>query len=245
MLRLKDIVVVRDKKTILQVNDLHLAEGERLAVIGPNGAGKSTLLKTLALLEIPTTGEVFFRGEKVTGKNSLAFRRRMAVVFQEPLLLNTTVFNNVAQGMHFRGIDAAERKRRVDYWLDRFKILALRNRKPLNLSGGEAQRVSLARAFVLEPEVIFLDEPFSALDFSTRLELLEDLGLQLADTGANIVFVTHDLNEIPYLTDNVAVIDEGVVVYKGGLKSLLAGEVKVLTVQRLLQPFKKSRLLSV
>ncbi len=245
MLGLKDIVVVRDKKTILQINDLRLAEGERLAVIGPNGAGKSTLLKALALLEVPTTGEVFFRGEKVTGKNSLAFRRRMAVVFQEPLLLNTTVFNNVAQGMYFRGIDAAEKKRRVDYWLDRFKISALCNRKPLNLSGGEAQRVSLARAFVLEPEVVFLDEPFSALDFSTRLELLEDLGAQLADTGATIVFVTHDLNEIPYLTDNVAVIDEGLIVYKGGLESLLMGEVKVPAVQRLLRPFKKSRLLPV
>jgi tungstate transport system ATP-binding protein len=243
MLSLKDITLVKDKKTSLWVNDFHLAQGERLAVIGPNGAGKSTFLKVLALLETPTTGEVFFRGEKVTGKNSLAFRRRMAVVFQESLLLNTTVFNNVAQGMHFRGIAGDQRQRRVDYWLERFGIAALRHRKPLHLSGGEAQRVSLARAFVLEPEVIFLDEPFSALDFSTRLELLEDLGEQLADTGATVVFVTHDFNEIPYLTDNVAVIDEGNIVYKGGLKGLLAGDVTVPAVRRLLRPFKKSGLM--
>ncbi|AGL03088.1 ABC transporter ATP-binding protein [Desulfoscipio gibsoniae] len=240
MLTLKDIVVVRDKKTILQIGDFRLEEGERLAVIGPNGAGKSTFLKVLALLETPTAGEIFFRGDKVTGQNSLTFRRRMAVVFQEPLLLNTTVFNNVAQGMHFRGIAGVDRQRRVDYWLDRFGITALRNRKPLHLSGGEAQRVSLARAFVLEPEVIFLDEPFSALDFSTRLELLEDLGTQLANTGSTTVFVTHDFNEIPYLTDNVAVIDAGAIVYKGGLKSLLAGEVAVPAVQRFLRPFKMS-----
>ncbi|KAF1084252.1 Fe(3+) ions import ATP-binding protein FbpC [Sporotomaculum syntrophicum] len=242
MIRLKDIVLVRDKKTILQVKDFHLAEGERLAVIGPNGSGKSTLVKVLALLEPPTSGEVFFRGEKVTSKNNLAIRRRMAVVFQEPLLLNITVFNNVAQGMRFRGIDAEEIQRRVEYWLDRFGITALRNRKPLNLSGGEAQRVSLARAFALEPEVIFMDEPFSALDFYTRMELLESLGARLAETGATTVFVTHDINEIPYLTDNVAAIDGGMIAYKGRLDSLLAGEVATPSVQRLLQPFKKSML---
>lgn len=243
MLALKNVVLAKDKKTILRIDDFHLKKGERLAVIGPNGAGKSTFLKVLALLETPTSGEVFFRGEKVTGKNNLAFRRRMAVVFQEPLLLNTTVFNNVAQGMYFRSIAGVQRQRRVDYWLERFGITALRHRKPLHLSGGEAQRVSLARAFVLEPEVVFLDEPFSALDFSTRLELLEELGTLLANTGVTTVFVTHDFNEIPYLTDKVAVIDQGHMVYKGGLKELLAGEVTVPAVQRLLEPFKRSGLI--
>jgi len=243
MLRLKDIVLVRDKKTILQVEDFHVAQGERLAVIGPNGSGKSTLVKVLALLEPPTSGEIFFRGEKVTGRNSLATRKRMAVVFQEPLLLNTTVYNNVVQGMHFRGIDAAERERRADYWLDWFSVAAVRNRKPLHLSGGEAQRVSLARAFALEPEVVFMDEPFSALDLATRLELLEGLGKQLADTGATIVFVTHDFREIPYLADKVAIIDGGAIAYKGPLDNLLEAEFTTPTVQRLLRPFKDKRLL--
>jgi len=243
MLRLKDIVLVRDKKTILQVEDFHVAQGERLAVIGPNGSGKSTLVKVLALLEPPTSGEIFFRGEKVTGRNSLATRKRMAVVFQEPLLLNTTVYNNVVQGMHFRGIDAAERERRADYWLDWFSVAAVRNRKPLHLSGGEAQRVSLARAFALEPEVVFMDEPFSALDLATRLELLESLSKQLAATGTTIVFVTHDFKEIPYLADNVAVIDGGVIAYKGPLDSLLEAEITAPSVQRLLRPFKDKRLL--
>ncbi|SFQ95519.1 energy-coupling factor ABC transporter ATP-binding protein [Desulfoscipio geothermicus] len=241
MLRLKDILVVRDKKPILRVNDLGLAQGERLAVIGPNGAGKSTFLKVLALLEQPTAGEIFFRGERVTAKNLLAFRRRMAVVFQEPLLLNTTVFDNVAQGLKFRGVSGSEAERRVDYWLDRLGIAELRHRRPLHLSGGEAQRVSLARAFVLEPEIIFLDEPFSALDFPTRIDLLEELGALLANTGATAVFVTHDFNEIPHLTDNVAVIDRGQPVYKGALKEILAGKVTLPVVRHLLRPLQKSR----
>lgn len=241
MLRLKDLLLVKDKKIIIKVDDFQLAKGERLAVIGPNGAGKSTLLKVLALLEEPTEGAVFFRGERVTGKNILEFRRRMAVVFQEPLLLNTTVFNNVAQGLNFRGVIGTEVNRRVDYWLERLGISELRSRKPLHLSGGEAQRVSLARAFVLEPEVIFLDEPFSALDFPTRIDLIEELGTLLSGTRTTAVFVTHDFNEIPYLTNRVAVMDRGIMVQEGGLQEILNGEKVDPVVQYLLRPLQRSK----
>ncbi|MBF7084658.1 ABC transporter ATP-binding protein [Desulfallas sp. Bu1-1] len=242
MLKLKNVVLVRDKKTILHIDDFQLAEGEMLAVIGPNGAGKSTLLKVLALLEEPTEGEIFFRGERVTGKNALSIRRRMAVVFQEPLLLNTTVFNNVAQGLKFRGVAGPEIERRVNYWLERLGISGLRNRTPLHLSGGEAQRVGLARAFVLEPEVIFLDEPFSALDFPTRVDLLEQLSELLANTGTTAVFVTHDFTEIPYLTGNVAVVDGGTVVYRGKLKEIMKEAASIPVIKHLLKPLQKSML---
>lgn len=240
-MRLQDLLLARGGQTILRVKEFRLAEGERLAVIGPNGAGKSTLLKVLALLERPTTGAVFFRGVKVTAKNALAFRRRMAVVFQEPLLLNTTVFNNVAQGLKFRGIDGAELQRRVDYWLERLSITGLRSRTPLHLSGGEAQRVNLARAFVLEPEIIFLDEPFSALDFPTRFNLLEELGELLVKTGTAAVFVTHDFTEIPFLTDNVAVMDRGEVVCRGKLWEVKESGTSIPAVRHLLRPLNMSR----
>lgn len=240
MLAVKDVVLVRGKKTILKVNDFRLQQGERLAVIGPNGAGKSTLLKVLALLEKPTAGSVFFRDERVARGNTLSFRRRMAVVFQEPLLLNTTVYNNVAQGLKFRGVDRDEIQRRVSHWLERLGITELRNRTPLHLSGGEAQRVNLARAFVLEPEVIFLDEPFTALDFPTRVDLLEKLGELLTNTATTALFVTHDFMEIPHITDNVAVIDSGTVVYRGGIREIIQGKVAVPAVRRLLHPYQKS-----
>lgn len=243
MLEVKDIVLNRAGKNILRIDRFGIKEGERVALIGPNGAGKSTLLKVLALLEKPAAGSIFFRGQRVTGTNTLAVRRRMAVVFQEPLLLNTSVYNNVAQGLKFRGLSRVDTERRVNHWLDRLGINPLRHRTPLYLSGGEAQRVNLARAFVLDPEVLFLDEPFSALDFPTRVDLLEQLGELLVNTRTTAVFVTHDFTEIPYLTDHVAVIDGGSVVYEGGIKDILRGGVTVPAVQHLLGPYKKSALM--
>lgn len=242
MIAVQDLRLVKEKKTILQVDKFQLAQGKTHAFIGPNGAGKSTLLKVLALLDKPTGGAVFFKGQPVTGKNALAIRRRMAVVFQESLLLNTTVFDNVALGLKLRGVKASEINSRVDYWLDRLGIAGLRKRTPVYLSGGEAQRVSLARAFVLEPEVIFLDEPFSALDFPTRIDLLEELGQLLQNTGATAVFVTHDFNEIPYLTDTVVVIDQGVIIYHGQLREILEGRVQNKAVQHLLRHFHRIEL---
>lgn len=243
MLTVKDLILIRNQKTILQVDEFRLNQGDRVAIIGPNGAGKSTFLKTMALLEKPTSGAVFFHEQLVDNSNILSFRRRMAVVFQEPLLLNTTVYNNVAQGLKFRGVSKADINRRVDHWLEKLGITGLSKRTPLHLSGGEAQRVNLARAFVLEPEVIFLDEPFSALDFPTRVDLLEKLGELLTNTATTAVFVTHDFMEIPYLTNNVAVIDGGSVVYRGGVREIMDGSVAVPVVQHLLRPYQKSAIM--
>ncbi|SFG83989.1 tungstate transport system ATP-binding protein [Desulfotomaculum arcticum] len=239
MISVENLELVKEKRTILQIEKFELKQGKTQAIIGPNGAGKSTFLKVMALLEQPTRGKVFFAGREVTKKNMIAFRRRMAVVFQEPLLLNTTVFNNVALGLKLRGIRGDKLTQRVDHWLERLNISDLRDRKPVYLSGGEAQRVSLARAFALEPEVVFLDEPFSALDFPTRINLLEDLGHLLGNSGVTAMFVTHDFNEIPYLTNDVVVIDRGKLVFEGLLKKLLAEGVQNDTVQHLLSPFKK------
>lgn len=232
--------MIRGNKTILQIDGFRLNKGERLALIGPNGAGKSTLLKTLALLEKPSAGAVLFRDEQVTESNTLSFRRRMAVVFQEPLLLNTSVYNNVAQGLKFRGIGRKAIDERVNHWLERLEISNLRDRTPLNLSGGEAQRVNLARAFVLDPDVLFLDEPFSALDFPTKIDLLEQLGELLITTKTTALFVTHDFMEIPYLTDKVAVIDSGSVIYRGEARDILNHKVEIKAVKRLLEPYQKA-----
>ncbi|WP_027365785.1 energy-coupling factor ABC transporter ATP-binding protein [Desulfotruncus alcoholivorax] len=239
MISVENLELVKEKRTILQIEKFKLKQGKTQAIIGPNGAGKSTFLKVMALLEQPTKGKIFFTGTEVTKKNMLSFRRRMAVVFQEPLLLNTTVFNNVALGLKLRGLRGEKLSQRVEQWLERLNIGDLRNRKPVYLSGGEAQRVSLARAFALEPEVIFLDEPFSALDFATRISLLEDLGHLLANSGVTAMFVTHDFNEIPYLTGDVVVLDRGKLIFDGLLKELLEDKVQNDTIKHLLSPFKK------
>ena len=207
-LGVRGVLVERAGRRILAVEELDVFVGEVLAVVGPNGAGKSTLIHVLALLEQPSAGDVLFDGRPVR-EGHLSYRRRMAVVFQEPLLLDATVESNVGSGLALRGVPRAERARRVRRWLERFGIEALARRSARTLSGGEAQRVSLARALALEPEVLLLDEPFASLDEPTRHALIDDLDRALAETGTATVFVSHDRAEALRLGDRVAVIMDG------------------------------------
>ena len=207
-LSLRDVAVRRRDREVIRVVELDVVEGEVLAVIGPNGAGKSTLLQVMGLLLRPARGEVLFEGRPVRGRE-LALRRRMAVMLQEPLLLRRSVAENVEIGLGLRGVPRGERKARVERWLRRFGVAHLAGRSARKLSGGEAHRVSLARAFALEPEVLLLDEPFSALDQPTREALLEELAQVLRETGITTVFVTHDRNEALRLGTRVAVIVAG------------------------------------
>ena len=205
---LRDVVVRRRKMEVLRVPSLDVNEGEVLAVIGPNGAGKTTLLQVLALLDRPAGGEVLYDGAPVHGRG-LSIRRSMALMMQDPLLLRRSVAENVATGLRLRGVSRSERKARIDRWLERFGVRHLAQRSAHKISGGEAHRVSLARAFALEPEVLLLDEPFAALDQPTRETLLDELAGALGETGLTTVFVTHDRSEALRLGDRVAVIVDG------------------------------------
>ena len=206
---LHGIQVAHAGRTVLSVPELAVEAGQVLAVIGPNGAGKSTLLRVMGLLETPTAGSVRFQGERVSPADGLAIRRRMASVFQDPLLTDATVGDNVALGLRFRGVDRERVAPRVAEWLEQLGIAPLASRQARTLSGGEAQRTALARALVLEPELLLLDEPFSALDQPTREALIEDLGRILRRRRATAVLVTHDRGEAQALGDRVAVMLEG------------------------------------
>ncbi|HNT26106.1 MAG TPA: ABC transporter ATP-binding protein [Anaerolineales bacterium] len=206
---IQNLGVQRGGQTVLSVPALSVKEGEVLAVIGPNGAGKSTLLLTLAGLLPHSRGQISFRGQPLASLDDLAYRRRIGLVMQEPLLLDDSVFNNIAAGLRFRHVPRPEITRRVEHWLARLGVAHLHRRPARKLSGGEAQRVSLARAFVLEPELLLLDEPFSALDTPTRTHLLEDLQALLKETGLTAAFITHDLDEALLLGERVAVLIGG------------------------------------
>jgi tungstate transport system ATP-binding protein len=220
-LGVRAVQVERGGTPILAVEQLDVFPGEVLAVVGPNGAGKSTLIHVLALLERPSSGDVLFDGEPVRN-GLLSYRRRMAVVFQEPLLLDATVESNVGSGLVLRGVSHAERASRVQRWLERFGIESLARRSARTLSGGEAQRVSLARALTLEPEVLLLDEPFAALDEPTRHALIDDLDRALTDTDTAAVFVTHDRSEALRLGDRLAVLIGGRVRQTGAPSQVFA-----------------------
>jgi ABC-type sugar transport system ATPase subunit len=210
VVEVRDLVVRRGRRTVLDVPALAIRRGEILTVIGPNGAGKSTLAGALALLERPAGGTVLLDGRPVDwGRGLLAARRRLAVVFQEPLLLDMTVRDNVGLGLRLRGVGRAERDGRVREWLARLGIAHLADRPARALSGGEAQRASLARALVLDPELLVLDEPFAALDPPTREALAVDLVPILRERGTTTVLVTHDRDEAFGIGDRVAVVVAG------------------------------------
>jgi tungstate transport system ATP-binding protein len=213
-LSLRDLEVRAGGVTVLRVPQLDIQPGEVLALLGPNGSGKSTLIHSLALLHRPTAGTISFGGETVARRSDhTALRRRMGVVFQEPFLMNTTVARNVASGLVFRG--ASDVDARVKGALELFRIPHLADRSARKLSGGEAARVSLARAFVLEPDVMMLDEPFSPLDPPTRNALLEEVEQIIRRTGVTTVMATHDGSEALRLADRIAVMREGSIVQIG------------------------------
>ena len=224
LLESRELSLSRGKREVLHGISVALGEGEILALIGPNGAGKSTLLQALAGLLPYNRGEIFFKGRSV--KNLLSYRRKLAVVFQDPLLVDATVWENVILGLRYRNMGKKEINRLVNEWLERLGISALAKRKARELSGGESQRVSIARALVLKPEILFLDEPFANLDVLTRQRIREELGVILKEEKITAVMVTHDFEELPMFANRVAAIEEGCVVQNGGVEEILNAPVK-------------------
>ncbi len=222
LLEVRELAVHRGRTPVLDIPSLRVGPGEVLALIGPNGAGKSTLLLTLAALLKPAAGTLAFHGEVLDSEaKRQAYRRRVTMVFQDPLLFDTTVRENIAAGLRLHGVRAEERQQRVEATAAQFGIAELLDRSARHLSGGEAQRTALARAFALRPELLLLDEPFSALDPPTRGGLLEDLGRILADTGTSALLATHDQAEASRLASRLAVMKGGRILQAGDLQQVM------------------------
>jgi NitT/TauT family transport system ATP-binding protein len=185
--------------------DLSVEPGEVVALIGPNGSGKSTLLRVIAGLLRPDRGEVRLDGELIDGPDS-----RVGLVFQEPRLLPwRTVAGNVGYPLELEGVPRAHRDRRVGQLLSQVGLGGAAGAIPSQLSGGMRQRAALARTLALEPEVLLLDEPFSALDELTRERLNLDLLSLTARTPTAVIVVTHSVHEAIFLADRVVVLAGG------------------------------------
>ncbi len=209
LITIRNLLIKRNNRDALRVDSLDIQRGETLAVVGPNGAGKSTLLLALAHLLKPASGEIKYGGKYLREWDDLEYRRKIAFVFQDPLLMDMPVEDNVALGLKFRGVDKAEMRVRAETWMKAMGVDSLAKRRAGQLSGGEAQRVSLARAFVLDPELLLMDEPFSAVDPQTRGQLMKDLAELLAHEHRTTIFVTHNLKEAAQMGDRVAVVIGG------------------------------------
>jgi tungstate transport system ATP-binding protein len=209
LLRVADLVVRADGRTLLDLPLLEVGAGEILVVLGPTGAGKSTLLRVMGGLQRADGGSLAWRGEPVPWPTPLALRRRMAMVFQAPLLFSGTVFDNVAYGLRLRGERGDALRAKVEAALAQFHIAPLAGQRAATLSGGEAQRAALARAVVLGPELLLLDEPLAALDAPIRERLRDELRKVIRARGMSCVYVTHELPEAFTLADRIAVLAGG------------------------------------
>lgn len=191
--------------TALKDTTLVAAEGEFVCVVGPTGCGKSTLLNVAAGLLQPSSGSVKVAGEPLIGIN-----RRAGYLFQaEALMPWRSALDNVVAGLEFRGVRRAEAVERGNDWLKRVGLSGFGGRYPHQLSGGMRKRVSLAQTFILNPEILLMDEPFSALDVQTR-QLMENELLELwSAERKSVVFITHDLEEAIALSDRVVVLSAG------------------------------------
>jgi len=180
--------------------DLTVPTGEFLCIVGPSGCGKTTLLRILAGLESASKGEMRI----IPNSEGLPIN---SMVFQENSIFPWfTVWDNVAYGLRMRGVSQEKRKKAVTYFLDKVGILDFKDFYPYQLSGGMKQRVSIARAFANEPEILLMDEPFAALDEQNRLILQEELLSIWEQNRKTVVFITHSIDEAVFLGDRVFVM---------------------------------------
>jgi ABC-type sulfate/molybdate transport systems ATPase subunit len=198
----------RGGREVLRVDRLEIAAGERLGLLGLNGAGKTSLLRLLAGIDEPTVGEVRIDG-RVLSRSDAALRRRLAYAPQRPVLLSTTVRGNVELPLRYRRAPRATRRAVAGAALARLGVADLADRPARSLSGGEAQRVSLARALACEPDALLLDEPAAGLDAPTRAAFFADVERALADRATTVVLVSHRAEEVLALADCVAVLVDG------------------------------------
>jgi NitT/TauT family transport system ATP-binding protein len=187
---------------VLENVSLDVSSGEFLAMVGPSGCGKSTLLRIMAGLIPPTSGEVRYDGEPL-----LAVNLECAMVFQSFALLPwLTVIENVELGLEARGLPPEERRRRANFYIDKVGLDGYEEAYPRELSGGMKQRVGFARALAVEPQVLLMDEPFSALDAQTRDLLMEDFEAIWAREQTTAAYVTHNLHEALRMADRIMIL---------------------------------------
>ena len=216
VLNVQGLRVDRGGINVLDIPEFSLYENEFVTLIGPNGCGKSTLLLSMMCLLKRVTGRIVFKGQEVdTDRQALDYRRKIAMVLQDPLLYDTTIYDNVASGLKIRGVGRSEIKTRVTRVMKHFNLSHMAHRHARKLSGGEARRVSLARAFAVEPDMIFFDEPFANLDPPTRQALSADMLKIIRETGISSILVTHDQSEALRLSDRIVVMNKGKIVQTG------------------------------
>ena len=225
--KVRNLKKVYNNKIVLDVDNLDFQEGKIYAIVGPNGSGKTTLLNILNLLEKADEGQIFFHDQEITNKSNediLEIRRRMTLVNQDPFLFHSTVYDNIAYGLKIRSIPPKVQKSRIKSALNIVGLSGFKDRRANQLSGGEAQRAVIARALVIEPEVLFLDEPTANID-QKHIDVVERIIKKIKkEIKTTVIFTTHDLSQAYRLADEVISLLDGKII-KQVPENLLRGEI--------------------
>jgi molybdopterin-binding protein len=218
-------------KQILKDINFKVQNGEIFVLVGPNGAGKTTLLRILDLLDEPSSGTVLFDGTQLNyhfAKNRLALRRRIGMVFQQTVLFNMNVFDNVAYGLKVKGEGNKSTKQKVREALELVQLHGFEQKNALALSGGEAQRVALAQALVIEPELLLLDEPTANLDPRNVSIIEEALSRVNRENKTTMIMATHNILQAENLAQRVAAFNEGRIERIGSFHEIFGAPSKFL-----------------
>ena len=222
-LQLKNIIQEKDSRAILNGVSLDVPKGSFFVLMGPTGCGKTTLLRIAGLLDKPNSGQILFNGENLPrkGKSLLQVKRKIATMFQSPVMFRGTVSSNIGWGLKLRGIKKTETDRRIQKILEFVGLAGFEGRDASTLSGGERRRAALARALVLSPELLILDEPTTSLDPSFKRDLLARIKEIHAITGTTFLMATHDFTDALAVGTVGAVMRDGLVEQSGSMDQIL------------------------
>jgi spermidine/putrescine ABC transporter ATP-binding subunit len=208
IVQFKGIMKRFDNVVAVEKMDLEIEEGSLVTLLGPSGCGKTTLLRMLAGLEEPTEGDILIKGVRIN--DTPIHKRNLGMIFQNYALFpHKTIFENVAFGLKYRNVSKEEIKQKVTRALAMVQLPGVETRMPAQLSGGQQQRIAMARAIVIEPDVLLMDEPLSALDEKLREEMRREVDNLQQLLGVTTIFVTHDQREALSMSDKIVVMKDG------------------------------------
>jgi len=208
IVQFKGILKRFGKVVAVEKMDFDIEEGSLVTLLGPSGCGKTTLLRMVAGLEEPTEGDIFIKGNRIN--DTPIHKRNLGMIFQNYALFpHKTIFDNVAFGLKYRDVSKEEIKTKVTRALEMVRLPGVEHRMPSQLSGGQQQRIAMARAIVIEPDVLLMDEPLSALDENLREEMRREVDNLQQMLGVTTIFVTHDQREALSMSDKILVMKDG------------------------------------
>lgn len=214
VVQLRGVVKRFDRLVAVDKTDLDVREGTLVTLLGPSGCGKTTILRMIAGLEIPTQGDIYIKGRRVN--DMPIHKRNLGMIFQNYALFpHKNIFDNVAFGLKYRNVPKSEVKKKVKRALEMVRLPGVESRMPSQLSGGQQQRIALARAIVIEPDVLLMDEPLSALDENLREDMRREIDNLQQMLGVTTIFVTHDQREALSMSDSIVVLNHGLVQQEG------------------------------